>query len=69
MPVFKEKPIINLYAPNFAHACRVSYDIYDWADSAHKTHKGPSEELWYKDGFFFIELENAIIRIHHKKEE
>ena len=69
MPVFKEKPIINLYATGFAYARRVSFDIYNWSDSACKSHRGPSEEVWYKDGFFSVELENAIIRIHHKKEE
>ena len=63
------KPIINLYAWGFAHACKLSFDIYDMSDSAIKSHRGPSEESWYKDGFFSIELENAVIRIHHKKEE
>lgn len=69
MPVFKEKPIVRLYFFDYAYANNQAMRILDSSRDYCKKMTSPAEELWDKDGFIFIELDDIVIRIYKNKED
>ena len=69
MPVFKEKPIVKFYRSDYMLAKINAMEIIDSSRDNCKKMTSPAEDLWNKDGFIFIELDDVVIRIYKNKEE
>lgn len=69
MPVLKEKPIVKFYCYDYVSARFNAMHLVDSSRDYCKKMTCPIEELWDKDGFIFIELDDIIIRIYKNKED
>ena len=69
MPVFKEKPIVKFYCSDYMLARTNAMNMVDSSRDYCKKMTCPTEELWNKDGFMFIEFDDAVIHIYKNKEE
>ena len=69
MPVLKEKPIVKFYCSDYMLAKLNAMNLIDSSKDYCKKMTSPTEALWDKDGFMFIELDDVIIRIYKNKED